>query len=132
MDNETTLSGGSVYVPCEDRLGTHRTVFLTNNARAIHGPWKASPPINESSAHTDRASNRKPALSLLFFNADWSYGRRWTHLSTGDTIVLATTGTDSKIQQGRPESFQSSLEGGRMNDVRRTNSHALATFDAPF
>lgn len=114
----------------ENRLGAYRTVFLAHDARYVHGPWQAAPPVYKGGAYFNRATGCKLILSQALTQADGPDGSRRAHISAGDAFVLATAGTDTEIENRCPQALKPAHQTRRMNDIGRTDSHALAAFDA--
>ncbi len=114
----------------ENRLGAYRTVFLAHDARYVHGPWQAASPVYKSGAYFNRATGCKLILSQALIQADGPDGSRRAHIPAGDAFVLTTAGTDTEIENRCPQALKPAHQTRRMNDIGRTDSHALAAFDA--
>ena len=69
-------------------------------------------------------------FSLFLVQTDRFNGGSGTDMGTGDAIELAATGADAKIEDGAPQSFQSTFQTGGMNYIGGANSHALTAFEA--
>ena len=83
--------------PRKDRLGTHRTGFLADDAGFVHGPGKASAPVHESGPQPDGAGLGEIVFSLFFVHGDGPYGGCGTDMSAGNAVVLAAAGADPEV-----------------------------------
>ena len=129
FDNQRSLDPhGIEQLPGKDCFWADGTIFLTDDARPVHGPGQAAAAIDKSSADFYRALLIIPADSLAFLEADGTNCRGRTKIAAGDTIVLAAAGADSKIEYRRPQTFQTGSQSCRMDDIGRADAHALAAF----
>jgi hypothetical protein len=127
---EPTAPDGSELFSRKDRFGAHRTIFLAHDTGPVHGPRKTPPPIHEGRSQADRSHRSEAVFPVLFIQGNWSDGGSGAKMPAGDTVVLAPTCAGAKIQNRRPEAFYPRLEKGRVDNIRRTDSHALAALDA--
>ena len=129
FDNQRSLDAhGIEQLPGKDCLWADGTIFLTDDARPVHGPGQAAAAVDKSSADFYRALLIIPADSLAFLEADGTNCRGRTKIAAGDAIVLAAAGADSKIEYRRPQAFQAGCQPCRMDHIGRADAHALAAF----
>src|SRR6187549_3067758 len=107
-----------------NRLRGRRAELFAHDTRRRHGPGQAATLIVHRGADRDRFLT-EPHL-LLF--GDLLDGARWANLSAQHTRKL--TIADARDQDRRPQTFDASLEEGRMERVVRAHLHALGATDA--
>jgi hypothetical protein len=112
----------------EDRFWAHRAIFLADNTRPVHGPGQTAASVYKRCSQSDWPSLDKLTFSEFLFQSYRTDCSGGADVGTGDTIKLAATGADAKIENGAPQSFQSTFQAGGMNYVGWANSHALAAF----
>jgi hypothetical protein len=113
-----------------NRLGAYRTIFLTYNARFVHGPGQAAPSIDKSGSYFDGALGCKLISPQALIQANGSNGAGGTQVTASYALLLTTAGTHTEIENGGPQAFQTPNQAGRMDDIGGTNPHTLAAFDA--
>lgn len=113
----------------KDCFGAYGAIFLANNTRPVHGPGQTATPVNKGGSQFDWTNLGKLTFSEFFFQGDWADGSGGADMGTGDTIKLAATGADAKIEDGAPQPLQSAFQAGGVDYVGGANSHALTAFN---
>jgi hypothetical protein len=87
-------------------FGAYGTVFLTDDARAVHGPRQTSSTVHKggSKSYGPPALEAVPAES--FVEGNGSYGGRGAEVSARNAAGLTAACANPKVQDRRPEAFE--------------------------
>ena len=129
FDNQWMLTAhGIVQLAGKNCLGADRAIFLADDARPVHGPGQAAAAVDKGCPNYYRALLNILAQPLAFFETDGPNGSCRAKIATGDAIVLAPAGADTKIEHRCPQAFQAGRKPGRVDYIGRADAHTLAAF----
>ena len=80
-----------------NRFGRHGTVFLTNNARGVHGPRQAAGAIHKRGSHTDGSFFRKFSKPQFFRKRNGTDGGSGANEAASSAVELATACAGAEI-----------------------------------